>query len=99
MKNTYKLERHEGQTWVNIEPLMADIQKNYNTLCDMDLTKFTQKEIELFDMKCVGLQQVYQFLGALVMESKLGEIREKNSIEEEIAKATQQMEVIKWEAE
>jgi len=59
----------------------------------------TQKEIELFDMKCVGLQQVYQFLGALVMESKLGEIREKNSIEEEIAKATQQMEVIKWEAE
>ena len=89
MKNTYKLEKHNGQTWVNLEPLMADIQTNYNGLCDMDLTKFTQSEVELLELKAVGLQQVYQFLGALVMEAKLGEIRETQNIQEEINKATQ----------
>jgi hypothetical protein len=92
MKNTYKLERHNDQTWVNLEPLMADIQTNYDSLHDMDITQFTQKEIELLELKQVGLQQVYQFLGALVMESKLGEIREQRKIEAEIAKATQQMQ-------
>jgi len=89
MKNTYKLEKHNGQTWVNLEPLMADIQTNYNGLCEMDLTKFSQSEVELLEMKMVGLQQVYQFLGALVMEAKLSELRETQNIQEEINKATQ----------
>ena len=89
MKNTYKLEKHNDQTWVNIEPLMADIQTNYDRLCDMNTDQFTEKDIELLDLKKEGLQQVYQFLGALVMESNLGEIRENNKIQEEIRLATQ----------
>jgi len=89
MKNTYNLERHNDQTWVNIEPLMADIQTNFDRLCELDTAEFTQKDIELLELKREGLQQVYQFLGALVMESRLGEIRAKNKIEEEIKLATQ----------
>ena len=89
MKNTYKLERQQGYTWVNLEAVMADIQTNYNGLCEMDLTKFSQSEVELLEMKMVGLQQVYQFLGALVMEAKLGELKETQNLQEEINKATQ----------
>jgi len=89
MKNTYKLERQQGYTWVNLEAVMADIQTNYNGLCEMDLTKFSQSEVELLEMKMVGLQQVYQFLGALVMEAKLSELRETQNLQDEINKATQ----------
>jgi len=56
MKNTYKLERHSNETWVNLEPLMADIQRNYDGLYEMDLSKFTQKEVELLELKMIGLQ-------------------------------------------
>ena len=74
MKNTYTLERrHDGHIWVNIQPLMNDIQKNYDSLLDMDISKFTQDDLDVLELKKLGMHSVYQFLGALAMEHKLKE--------------------------
>ncbi len=72
MKNTYSLERRsDGHIWVNIQPLMADIQKNYDSLLDMDISRFTQDDLDVLELKKLGMHSVYQFLGALAMEHKL----------------------------
>jgi hypothetical protein len=90
MKNTYRLEkRDDNHTWVTLEPLMQDIQTNYDKLVEMDTSTFTEKDQELLELKMQGLQQVYQFLGALVLESNLATLREQRKIEEEITKATE----------
>ena len=89
MKNTYRLEKRDNHTWVTLEPLMQDIQTNYDKLVEMDTSTFTEKDQELLELKMQGLQQVYQFLGALVLESNLATLREQRKIEEDILKASE----------
>ena len=74
MKNTYKLERRtDGHIWVNIQPLMDDIQKNYDSLMNMDTTDFSKEDTDIFELKILGMHSIYQFLGALAMEHRLKE--------------------------
>lgn len=81
--NSYKLERRSDKnTWVNIEPLMADIQTNYNNLHDLDTSSFTEQDHELLELKMVGLRAIYEFLGALKMEQILKERREELALEQ-----------------
>ena len=72
--NEYKLKRDKkGVTWVSIEPLMKDIVEHIKLLSDLDITqldKFDQKE---YDIKMLGLNSIYTFLGALVSEQTLKE--------------------------
>ena len=87
MKNTYSLERRsDGHIWVSIQPLMADIQKNYDSLLDMDISKFTQDDLDVLELKKLGMHSVYQFLGALAMEHKLKEEHIQQIISDDLSK-------------
>lgn len=85
--NSYKLERREDKNvWVNIQPLMADIQKHFDNLHDMDTSSFTQQDNELLELKIIGLRAIYEFLGALKLEHELKEEREKQAINDYLSK-------------
>ena len=91
--NLYKLERREDNNiWVNIQPLMADIQKHFDNLHDMDTSEFTEQDQELLDLKVVGLRAIYEFLGALKLEHELKELRDRQEIEKQITEGTKLME-------
>jgi len=93
MKNTYNLERREDKNiWVNIQPLMADIQTHFDNLHDMDTSEFTEQDKQLLDLKVIGLRAIYEFLGALKLEHELKELRDQNEIERQISEGTQLME-------
>lgn len=72
--NEYELKKDEhGDVWVAIQPLQRDIVKHIKLLAEVsidDLDKYDQKE---YDMKLIGLQQVYSFLGALLLEQQLAD--------------------------
>jgi hypothetical protein len=93
--NLYKLERREDNNiWVNIQPLMADIQKHFDNLHDMDTSEFTEQDQELLDLKVVGLRAIYEFLGALKLEHELKELRDRQEIEKQITEGTNLMEQV-----
>ena len=93
--NLYKLERREDNNiWVNIQPLMADIQKHFDNLHDMDTSEFTQQDRELLDLKIVGLRAIYEFLGALKLEHELKELRDNEEIQRKINEGTKLMEKV-----
>jgi len=93
MKNTYNLERREDKNiWVNIQPLMADIQTHFDNLHEMDTSEFTEQDKQLLDLKVIGLRAIYEFLGALKLEHELKELRDQNEIERQISEGTQLME-------
>jgi hypothetical protein len=80
--NSYKLERREDKNiWVNIQPLMADIQKHFDNLHEMDTSEFTEQDKQLLDLKVIGLRAIYEFIGALKLEHELSELREKQLME------------------
>jgi len=92
--NLYKLERREDNNiWVNIQPLMADIQKHFDNLHDMDTSEFTEQDKQLLDLKVIGLRAIYEFLGALKLEHELKELRDRQEIEKQITEGTKLMEV------
>ena len=93
--NSYKLERREDKhIWVNIQPLMADIQKHFDNLHDMDTSEFTEQDQELLDLKVVGLRAIYEFLGALKLEHELKELRDQEEISRQINEGTKLMEEV-----
>ena len=90
--NTYKLERREDKNiWVNIQPVMADIQKHFDNLHDMDTSNFTDKDKELLELKIVGLRAIYEFMGALKLEHELKELRDQQEIQRQIDEGTKLM--------
>lgn len=90
--NLYKLERREDNNiWVNIQPLMADIQVHFDNLHDMDTSEFTEQDKQLLDLKVIGLRAIYEFLGALKLEHELKELRDQTEIERQINEGTQLM--------
>ena len=93
--NLYKLERREDNNiWVNIQPLMADIQKHFDNLHEMDTSEFTDQDQELLDLKVVGLRAIYEFLGALKLEHELKELRDQEEISRQINEGTKLMEEV-----
>lgn len=90
--NTYKLERREDNNiWVNIQPVMADIQKHFDNLHDMDTSEFTDKDKELLELKIIGLRAIYEFFGALKLEHELKELRDRQEIQRQIDEGTKLM--------
>ena len=87
MKNSYTLERRDdGHVWVNIQPLMNDIQKNYDSLLEMDISKFTEDDLNVLELKKLGMHSIYQFLGALAFEYRLKEERERIAMNDHLNK-------------
>lgn len=80
--NEYKLKSDpDGTVWVSIQPLQKDIVEHIKLLGDVDISnldKFDQKE---YDIKIMGLNAIYTFLGALIQEHTLNQLREKNEQE------------------
>jgi len=93
--NSYKLERRQDKNiWVNIQPVMADIQKHFDNLHDMDTSNFTDKDRELLQLKIVGLRAIYEFMGALKLEHELKELRDQQEIQRQISEGTKLMEQV-----
>jgi len=93
--NSYKLERRQDKNiWVNIQPVMADIQKHFDNLHDMDTSNFTDKDKELLQLKIVGLRAIYEFMGALKLEHELKELRDQQEIQRQISEGTKLMEQV-----
>jgi len=92
MKNTYNLERREDKNiWVNIQPVMNDIQKHFDNLHDMDTSSFTDQDKELLELKIIGLRAIYEFMGALKLEHELKELRDQQEIQRQIDEGTKLM--------
>lgn len=73
MPNRYKLENGpDGTTWCPIQPLMLDIAENLEKLKKIVYDGNDKQEI---DMRILGLQAIYEFLGALLTEKKLELLR------------------------
>ena len=73
MNNRYRLEKGpDGITWVSIEPLMQDVVESLDKLKNIVYDGADKHEI---DMRILGLTAIYEFLGALVTEKKLEQLR------------------------
>ena len=69
---TYKLFRGaDNNLYVSVGPLMGDIKKSIETMVDMDITKLSDENKQIFDLKILGLRTIYEFLGALEQEQYL----------------------------
>jgi hypothetical protein len=76
--NEYQLKKDEqGTVWVNIQPLQRDIVEHLKILNDIDITHFSEQDIKDLELKMLGLNQIYGFLGALLSEQKLNDYREQ----------------------
>lgn len=76
--NRYKLVKAEdGTIWVSIQPLMEDIRDSKTKLFAVDTSRLGSEQKSEFQLRMVGLEAVYEFLGALCTEKQLEELREE----------------------
>jgi hypothetical protein len=76
MKTNYKLVKAEdGIVWCTLQPLMGDIQQSIEDLAEMDTSELSEQNQQIFDLKILGLKTVYEFLGALIQEQQLSDLR------------------------
>jgi hypothetical protein len=72
--NAYKLKRDKkGTTWVSIEPLMKDVAEHIKMVSDLDIADLDKFDQHQYNLKLLGLNAIYTFLGALVTEQTLNE--------------------------
>jgi len=70
----YKLIKGgDNNTYVSVEPLMADISKSVDKMAEIDISNLSPENRQIFDLKLLGLKTVYEFLGALKTEQTLRE--------------------------
>ena len=94
--NRYKLEKGpDGTVWVPIQPLMEDIKESCHKLESIDdelYEQMNEQDREIFMLKIKGLDTIYQFLGALLVEYTLKSMTDEqkalHNINEDINKAT-----------
>lgn len=80
--NTYELFREDGITWVSIENLMSDVNDAMIKMRQISEVGLEQHDVQQLRLKIVGLEAIYTFLGGLVTEQNLKELREKYGVEE-----------------
>ena len=72
--NQYQLKRDsDGTVWVSIQPLQKDIVEHIKILSDLDITDLDNFDQRDYDLKMLGLNSIYTFLGALITEIELKE--------------------------
>lgn len=77
--NQYKLKKDKsGTVWVSIQPLMQDIVEHIKIVSDIDVSNLEQYDQREYDIKLLGLNSIHQFLGALLQEQQLLELRKKH---------------------
>lgn len=86
--NRYKLELGpDGIVWCSVQPLMADVAENLDKLKKIVYEGSDKHEL---DLKILGLEAVYSFLGALVTEKKLEQLRKEHEVKTETTNHTLQ---------
>ena len=86
MQETYKLQRDvDGVVWVSIQPLMDDIRDALKKITDLDDPRMIEVDHKELNLKILGLQSIYTFLGALMTEQTLVEKKDRLSKGPEIA--------------
>lgn len=79
-KNNYQLKRDEQDiVWVSIQPLMRDVTEHIKLLSDLDISNLDKFDQRDYDIKLLGLNSIYSFLGALMQEIELKELQEKQN--------------------
>lgn len=75
--NTYQLFKEDNITYVSLEPLLNDVRDALVKMKDIktdDLDDTTKHQLNL---KILGLESIYTFVGGLITEQNLNELREK----------------------
>ena len=80
--NTYELFREDGITWVSIENLMSDVNDALLKMRKISEVGLDSTDVQQLRLKIVGLEAIYTFLGGLVTEQNLKELREKYGVNE-----------------
>ncbi len=81
MKTTYTLERKNSVTTVTVEPLMNDVLDALNKMKQIKDDMLDDTDKQQLRLKIVGLEAIYTFLGGLVTEQNLVELRKKYGVE------------------
>lgn len=81
--NTYELLREDGITYVSIENLMNDVNDALIKMRNISEVGLEPHDIQQLRLKIVGLEAIYTFLGGLVTEQNLKELREKYGVKED----------------
>jgi hypothetical protein len=79
--NTYELFRENEVTWVSVEPLMNDITEAMTRLKQIKEDGLDEIDRQQLRLKIIGLEAIYTFLGGLVTEKNLEELRVKYGVE------------------
>jgi len=81
--NTYELFREDGITWVSIENLASDVNQALVKMRKISEVGLEPHDVQQLRLKIVGLEAIYTFLGGLVTEQNLKELREKYGVKED----------------
>jgi len=81
-QNTYELFREDDITWVSIENLMNDVNDALAQMRKISEIGLEPHDVQQLRLKIVGLEAIYTFLGGLVTEQNLKELREKYGVNE-----------------
>jgi len=81
--NTYELFREDGITWVSIENLMNDVNDALGKMRNISELGLDPSDVQQLRLKIVGLEAIYTFLGGLVTEQNLKELREQYGVKED----------------
>lgn len=83
---SYKMVRAEDSiVWVTIQPLMTEVKQALANAKQIDTSKMSEDEKRGVDFTILSMEAVWQFLGALLTEQNLTEIKnnEENKNTEE----------------
>jgi len=81
-QNTYELFREDDITWVSIENLMNDVNDALGQMRNISEIGLQPHDVQQLRLKIVGLEAIYTFLGGLVTEQNLKELREQYGVHE-----------------
>jgi len=81
MKTTYTLYREDSVTYVSVEPLMNDALDALNKMKQISMEGLDSVDQQQLKLKIIGLESIYTFLGGLVTEQNLAELREKYGVQ------------------
>lgn len=81
--NTYELFRENDITWVSIENLMNDVNDALLKMRNISEIGLEPHDVQQLRLKIVGLEAIYTFLGGLVTEQNLKELREQYGVKED----------------
>ena len=82
-QNTYELFREDDITWVSIEHLMNDVNDALVQMRKISEIGLDSHDVQQLRLKIVGLEAIYTFLGGLVTEQNLKDLREQYGVSED----------------